>query len=532
MRGRKNISRRSFTLLNKIIMNFNISRSGVKTLITNNPKTVFWSGVGTLVLTVISVRGTIWLYKHKKKCDTESDMAKTINEGAVAIKKMQVDTDSYLVKAIQDGEIAIRKKRNDTECDILDTAAQTACKMMEQATAITPELKGLKVEILAVKDEFKAMKEQLEKVNKPTPTGSDSESVAGSDVDCKGHSSADLFNRPREDNSKWVVDGYMKVDQVNLVVAGGGVGKTNVMVQIALAVAKGTRPEFLPTDCSASVMLNVVYYRLEDFSDELEGKYGDGKVLCDSGIKWFLPEDLPSLTLGGFTEHLKTLAATLTEDTLVCIDPATKLDGYKHTEFVKGVEEAKAIAKSRNITMTPVASIHLDEIKDWTVLTNCDIKGGDKGLQQAGSVTAVRRERTDVEKYRFLQSLKEPKGSPKPFNGDVLVMKKVHEQLDGNNKYLHYEFDSIKPEVMARPEKPKLQNNTPLPSKNLQSGRTGNNQTLFEEDDLLLKQWEEEGLPRKEMIRRLKKMGKDVKPKTISRHLEKIHRSESENGQD
>lgn len=409
-------------------------KSRVNTLITNNPKTVFWSTVGTFTLTVISVGGGIWLYRRKKKADT----------------------DSYLVKASQNAEIAIREKRNETECDVLATAAKTACKMMEQATTIAPELKSLKIEFLSAKEELKAMKE-LEKVNKSNQSGAVPESDASTNVDCKGHLSADLFNRPREENSKWIVCGYMKVDQVSLVVAGSGVGKTNFMVQIAIAVAKGNRPEFLPADCSASVRLNVVYYRLEDFSDELEGKYGDGKVLCDSGIKWFLPEDLPSLTLSGFVEHLKILAATLQEDTLVCVDPASKLDGYRHSEFVKGVEEAKAIAKSRNITMTPVASIHLDEIKDWTVLTNCDIKGGDQGLQQAGSVTALRRERADVEKYRFLQCLKEPKGSPKPFNGNVLVMKKVHEQLDGNNKYLHYVFDSIKPEVMARPEKPKAQ---------------------------------------------------------------------------
>ena len=84
-----------------------------------------------------------------------------------------------------------------------------------------------------------------------------------------------------------------------------------------------------------------------------------------------------------------------------------------------------AIAKKRNVTMTIVASAHIDEIKDWTLLSNCDIQGGDTGLQQAGSVTAIRRERTNLEQFRFLQSLKEPKGSPKPFNGDVLVCKKV-----------------------------------------------------------------------------------------------------------
>lgn len=35
--------------------------------------------------------------------------------------------------------------------------------------------------------------------------------------------------------------------------------------------------------------------------------------------------------------------------------------------------------------------------------------------------------------------------------------RKVHEQLDDSNKYLYYQYDSIKPEVQARPEKPKVQ---------------------------------------------------------------------------
>lgn len=436
-------------------MNLNFSRSGVKTLITNNPKVVFWSGVGSLVLTAISVGGSIWLYRRKKKCDTESDMAKSINDGAIAIKKIQVSTNSDLVKAIQDGEIATRKKRVDTECDILATTAKTACKIMEQATAVVPELKALKAEVIATQEEMKAMKEAMKELNKPTDSGADSDEE--SDMTLNGRSSVELFNRPRTEYATWVVDGYMKVDQVNLIVAGSGVGKTNLMVQIALAVAKGTRPEFLPEDCSVSVRQSVKYYRLEDFGDEFEGKYGNGKVLHNSSIEWFLSEDLPSSTLVGLVEHIKALADSLTEDTVVFIDPATKLDGYKHTEFIKGVEEAMAIAKARNVTLTIIGTVHLDEIKDWSVLTNCDIKGGDKGLQQAGSVTALRRERTNVEEYRFLQCLKEPKGSPKPFNGDVLVMKKVHEQLDDSNKYLYYQYESIKPEVQARPEKPKAQ---------------------------------------------------------------------------
>ena len=247
----------------------------------------------------------------------------------------------------------------------------------------------------------------------------------------------------------------MKVGLINLLVAGSGVGKSILMMQIALATAKGVRPEFLPDTSCAAMKLKVYYYRLEDFADELEGKYDSGIEFKGFGITWFLPEDLPQFTLEGLLDHIKALANELTEDVLICIDPVTKFKPIKYNLFFQGVEEAMTIAKKRNATITVIASAHIEEIKDWTVLTNCDIQGGDTGLQQAGSVTAIRRERTNLEQSRFLQSLKEPKGSPKPFEGDVLVCKKVVE-VQGSS-HLHYEFEVLKPETKALPVKPKAE---------------------------------------------------------------------------
>ena len=71
----------------------------------------------------------------------------------------------------------------------------------------------------------------------------------------------------------------MKAGLVNYLVAGSGLGKSILATQIARAVDKGICPEFLPPTCSESVKLDVVYYRLEDFEGELDGKYGEGKVL-------------------------------------------------------------------------------------------------------------------------------------------------------------------------------------------------------------------------------------------------------------
>jgi hypothetical protein len=404
-------------------------------LVANNPKTTFWSVAGSGALYLIYYH----FFKKKKKVETESDITKTI----------------------QEGEIAIRKKRVDTECDILKKVSDTACEVFKQATSVAPDMKELKEdlkataeELRAVKEELKATKEGFTQVNPPMTEENRTQCASG--FEFKGRSSADLFKQSYTSTGKWIVDMYMKVGLINFLVASSGKGKSIALTDIARAVDKGVRPAFLPDNCCASVKQIVKYYRLEDFADELTGKYGEGKVLKESGIEWFLPEDLSEKSLDAFIDHLKGVVGTLTEDATIFVDPATKLSGYKHEGFIKGVEEAMEAAKRRGITLSVVASIHHDEISDWTPLTAETIKGGDKGIQQAGSVTALRNERTGNE-YRLFQCLKEPKGSRMPFNGNVVVCKIVSENIDKNNKNTYLQYVGIKPEVEARPMKPKVQ---------------------------------------------------------------------------
>ena len=234
-----------------------------------------------------------------------------------------------------------------------------------------------------------------------------------------------------------------------------GVGKSILLVEIALAAAKGIRPEFLPDTCCASIKQDVVYYRIEDYLGELEGKYGKGKVFDGADLKWVLPDELGSRTLDGLLWHIKQLARQLEHDTVICIDPATKLDGYRHEVCIKGLEEAQRIALERGVTLTPIVAAHNDEINDWKHLSSSDIKGGDKGIQQAGAVIALRNESTADGECRFIQCLKEPKGCPNPYPNEVLVCKKVKTELDEENWYLHFKFVEIKPEKDALPDKPK-----------------------------------------------------------------------------
>lgn len=340
-------------------------------------------------------------------------------------------------------------------------------------------------------------------------------SIQGESINLKGRSTRELFEQSCEEGGNWIVDGYMKVGLVNLVVASGGVGKTNFVTQIALAVAKGVRPEFLPDSCSVSVKSKVMYYRLEDFAGELKGKYGDGEALRASDITWFLREDLKEDTLNGFVSHLNALAESIEEDTLVCVDPATKLPGYKHEPFIRGVEEAMAKAKARGVSLTVLASIHLDEIKEWTVLSGCDIKGGDKAFQQAGSVVAFRKERTDPSTYRYLQCLKDPKGSQTPFYGQVLVCKAVVDELDGDNKYLHYEYVCLKSEIEARPLKPKAQLAAEVDV--IDSFKRAPNLKIGTKEEAIIVEMHNEGKPISLIARTLK-----VSERTIDRHIKKL----------
>ena len=287
-------------------------------------------------------------------------------------------------------------------------------------------------------------------------------SDASTSVPTDGISSDELFSScSTEPDNIWIVDGYMAKGLVNLLVAGGGKGKSILMTQIALAVAKGERPEFLPDTCQKSCKQPVFFYRIEHFPNELKGKYGEGKVFEGSGINWVLPENLSSKTLSGFLEHLYGLAQKISSDALVCADPATKLVGYNHEDFIRGVEEAQEIAKANGHTLTILASIHADETEDWKPFSSCNIKGGDKGFQQAGSAAVLRKERRG-EEYRYLQCLKEPKGSPKPFDGKFLVMKKEKTQLDSKNSYLHFVHVDTKEEAEALPPKPKAQATAPV----------------------------------------------------------------------
>lgn len=247
----------------------------------------------------------------------------------------------------------------------------------------------------------------------------------------------------------WFVEGFVAIGLVNWLLGGAGVGKSIFMVQIAVAVSSGTRIDFLPEDRHIPRKTQVVFYRIEEFDNEYSGKYGNGEILERSGIKWRNRNKLSALNYQGLVDDLKQMVETISEDTLVCIDPVTKLPDFDAGKFAEEAEILMNRAKEKGFCLTFLCSAHLDEKEPWKSVTTVDIRGGDRLIQTAGSAFAIRKEKTD-ETSRYLKSLKPPKGYAGEDN--VLVCKLV----SGDN-YPHAEYVGHKSEAEALPLKPKAE---------------------------------------------------------------------------
>ena len=255
----------------------------------------------------------------------------------------------------------------------------------------------------------------------------------------------------------WYVEKYVAVGIVNWLLAGAGVGKSIFMVQIAVSVATGTRVGFLPNDSFIPPKTRVVFYRIEVFDNEYLSKYGNGRVISESGILWRDRKDLRTPDFKGLIDDLKQLVENTNEDTLACIDPISKYTDFDADKFADEVDKLMARAKEKGFRLTFLCSAHLDELPSWKPVTPVDIKGGDRLIDNGGSVFTLCQERTG-KNYRFFQHLKEPKGFAG--NGDVLVCEIVL-----GDHFPHGEYHCHKSAEEARPLKPKAESNEPSKKK-------------------------------------------------------------------
>ena len=453
----------------------NIFRN-INNLVVNNPKTAFWTMV------VIAGAGGVkcMVYKYNSK-----------------------------VRVKLDAELHSKKSDKETESDVLKAAAKTACHIMESATDMTPEIKKMK-------EQMEKLQEQMKNNGGNNSSNPSSQSSFNADQQWQSSSYEDMMRRTAVKFAP-IVPGLVEKGLVNVCLGGAGVGKSLVMRQIARVAATGERCEFMPADSEPSAKMGVLFYRMEEFPGEDERKYGAGRIFSDAGIQWRTKSDLDNFNLQGLLDDIELFAMQATENTLICIDPITKLKDYNHEKFIAGAERIQSIV-SKRVVLTFLVSAHVDEVKPWSIITSENIKGGDKLIQQAGSVFVVRKERRG-NGYRYFQVLKEPKGyAPKE---SVVVCNIVETIIDEDNKNTHMVFVDEKIEAEARPLKPKT-----IDSKNNDAPKSQEQEWL--EQALASEKMLQDGVTKKDIAEKL-----DIARPTVYERLRFLEEwRESQDAQD
>ena len=226
-------------------------------------------------------------------------------------------------------------------------------------------------------------------------------------------------------------------------------------------------------------------------------------------IRWVLNANLPDNTTSSLLKDIEECAKGIERDSLICIDPVTKLQDYNHAKFISSVEAVQQEAKAKGVILTFLVSAHVDEISNWKVLTSEKIKGGDKLIQQAGAVFALRNERNGSD-FRFIQVLKAPKGQSDPVT--VTVCEILKEDIDEHNKNIYLKYIQEKKIEDALPIKPKAN-----------SGYIGGKKRVITLEDVKqMKQMVLDGKKVAEIAKHLK-----VSPKTVYKYI-KVSEGESE----
>lgn len=298
---------------------------------------------------------------------------------------------------------------------------------------------------------------------------------------------------------EWIVEPLIAKGMVNYILGCAGVGKSLVLVASAISSRHGERAEYAPTGTSTPVKFNAIFYRTEEFPGEYQGKYGEGYFLKNSGVEWRSKSKMKDFSLDGLLKELASFAQTLDKDTIFCIDTINKLPGYDHRKFIRGIEDVQKIARDRNLVLTFIVAAHYDEIEPHKPLYAKDIVGGDGLIQEAGSVFAIRKERTSPDS-RFIQVLKEAKGSR--FNtNEVLVAHIEKRTIDEKNWYTRLVYDTMKQMNEALPLKVKADSDDESDGKE----KNPKSSTIEWTDDMLerLAEHTKDGLCKSEIARRL-----------------------------
>ena len=267
-----------------------------------------------------------------------------------------------------------------------------------------------------------------------------------------GMSYDEMQTRPMECEDGVIADGYIMKGQLTFCVGGADSGKTFIAIDTAIAAASGAVPTYLPPTSRPSERMNVIIYRLENRAGEMPKRYGTGSVFQGLPIKWIMRTDLPSPTQEGLISDIKGQCERITTDTLIIVDPLSKLNGWSFRQYIYEMEAIQLECAEKGIVLSVFTTGHTEEDKPWNALTSDRIVGGDDMIRDGSSVFSLRHERSG-KAYRFLQVLKPPKGGVDKETVSVVRFEGIDE--NDPDSYTHLVYDCEKTIQNALPKKPK-----------------------------------------------------------------------------
>ncbi len=393
-----------------------------------DPKTISRFNKVCLKIFGIAAGTTCMAYTVKKVADTQAYKAERLADADRHARERQTEADCYVKERQADADLYTIQKQADER--LIRAKAEAGVYRNGKSSNISSDNGNTGAVDGSINDGL---------IDSTDETTQPYELVSYSQLNENAYAGRDL----------WYVEGIVAVGLVNWILGGSGIGKSTLMIQILVAVSTGKKVEFLPDDSLSPRKTTVVFYRLENFETEYSGKYGDGKVLDESGIKWRNPNKVDLSTYQKLHSDLEKLVEVTNEDLFVGIDPLTKLPDFDAGKFAEDASKLLKRASEKGIRLTFLCSAHLDEVEPWKPITTADIKGGDRLIQTAGSVFAIRYEGTDYT-HRYIKILKPAKG----YAGDDKVL--VCKTVPGEN-FLHCEYVCHKTEAEALPKKPKAE---------------------------------------------------------------------------
>ena len=274
-----------------------------------------------------------------------------------------------------------------------------------------------------------------------------------------------MTSRPLDKVSGWLIPGYAKKGQISGCVACADIGKSIFMIDSALAAAKGERPTFLPEGAPKADKMDVVFYRLEERAGEMRERYGDGSVF-PANFGWITSGDLETQTFDGLIADIAKRAEDFKRDTAIFADPLSKFDNWEIPKFITAMEKVQVKCAAKGVVVSVFFSAHTEEAKPWKPLTTDMVRGGDNVIQKVGALVGIHRERSG-KGFRFLQTLKVPKGEAAKDYVDVIRFEGRREELPDSYTHLVHHCQNKESEALplrtkaekkdeaAEPEKPK-----------------------------------------------------------------------------